>query len=136
MKKFNLQDALDGKPVITRDGRPVMIAYYNDEALKSDQIIGYINSSAWSWYKDGTMGKKPNDADLFMAPIDQNARKEWVVRANCGRGAFFQGPYLDYASALIGSNELQRNNYTATIHEITISEGESDVVMPGAWKNI
>ena len=76
-KPFNLQEALAGKPVVTRDGRKVKIAAYNPEAHKMHEIIGWADSGSRSWYKDGSFdGTENHGADLFMAPETKDV---WVV---------------------------------------------------------
>ena len=38
LEKFNLQDALNGRPVVTRDGNPVKIAGYNTDAEEARKV--------------------------------------------------------------------------------------------------
>lgn len=77
MKEFNLQDALAGKPVITRDGRPVKIAGYNEEAGPADKVIGWVGVECYSWREDGFLMYNQMETvdDLFMAP---EKREVWV----------------------------------------------------------
>lgn len=79
MKEFNLQDALAGKPVTTRDGRPVKIAGYNEEA-EACHVIGWVLTNyQWricNWYASGSYHQQSENAlDLFMAP---EKREVWV----------------------------------------------------------
>jgi hypothetical protein len=114
MKPFNLQAALDGKPVITRDGRPVKIAGYNEDANKNHKLTGWAGGTALSWSKDGEYSH--NDPyDLFMAPT---TRKEWIVRRLRPSGAIAARVFTTKAMAEYTALQYQG----ATIHEITITE--------------
>jgi hypothetical protein len=109
MKDFNLKDALAGKPVITRDGRPVEILCYSEER---NLLVGLVNNAAYVW----TGGGKANlytHHDLFMAPTE---RKEWVVRVS---DTCVLGLYKTSADAY---DAIMRVGMPATIHEITIHE--------------
>ena len=124
MKDFNLKDALAGKPVITRDGRPVKIAGYNKDAKESARIIGWVKGSNLNWYEGGNyMGDAVSNADLFMAPSE---RKEWIVRTPVlvdmlVNGKHYSnnifGPYDNYETAMKTADSLK-----GSIHEITIHE--------------
>ena len=108
MKDFNLKDALAGKPVITRDGRPVKIAGCNEDR---NSLLGWIYGEVNQWTGGGKSYKIDSTYDLFMAP---NERKEWVVRINNGK---ILGPYIKESHAFI-----IQSCEGGTIHEITIHE--------------
>jgi hypothetical protein len=122
MKPFDLQKALAGEPVITRDGRPVKIAGYNEEADEDVVLCGWVAGNAHQWYKDGSC-EYEEYLDLFMAPIE---RKEWVVR--CAKDDYKVQPnfmfYNYYDAAISEADRLQRAfpDFNTTIHEITITE--------------
>lgn len=68
-KPFNLQEALEGKPVVTRDGRKVKIAGYNSEVNESSKLVGWCDGIAYAWSIDGFfLAGKSSAHDLFMAP--------------------------------------------------------------------
>jgi hypothetical protein len=122
MKAFNLEQALAGKPVVTRDGRPVKIAGYNPDADIEYKICGWVNGKVGSWRVDGLLSASIKDAatDLFMAPTE---RKEWIVRImnpTDHRQSYIAGPFktLEAAKDLFNT----RRKGWATIHEITITE--------------
>lgn len=77
MKPFNLEEALAGKPVVTRDGRPVKIGGYNPDGCLSVKLIGWVGKNFCSWLPDGTSSCFPVDSclDLFMA---SEKKKGWV----------------------------------------------------------
>jgi hypothetical protein len=108
VKEFNLKDALAGKPVITRDGRPVEIAGYNKGR---NRLAGWINGEVNQW-TGGGKSITYTTHDLFMAP---NERKEWVViyRDNFGN-AINSMVYSTHPDFSVPGN--------TTIHEITIHE--------------
>lgn len=67
LKPFNLEAALQGKPVVTRDGRPVKIAGYNPDALKLFKLIGWLDNMTCSWRADGKhIYTEEHADDLFM----------------------------------------------------------------------
>ena len=111
MKPFNLQAALDGAPVVTRDGRRVKIAGYNPDAAFKDALLGWLNKEAMWWNKEGKYDcENGEDWDLFMAPTE---RKEWIVRVN---DALVSGPF----KSLEHAQNMKDGLNGATIHEITI----------------
>jgi hypothetical protein len=112
MKQFNLQAALAGAPVVTRDGRPVKIAGYNPDAIESQRIAAWVGDFVIDY---GENGKRYSyvDCDLFMAPT---TRKEWIVRGANGNVVF--GPYKVKAHA----ESCYLLDQGATIHEIIIME--------------
>ena len=117
MKPFNLERALAGDPVVTRDGRPVKIAGYNEEAEVGQDIAGWVGGVLSSWFNDGSYTKQLyiTDADLFMAP---NNRKEWIVRCGVGDVVKYEGPFYTEESA-----KVYADNYEwRTVHEILIVE--------------
>ena len=69
MKKFDLKKALDGKPVITRDGKKVInITYFAVDNSDLTCVYGLIDGYVESWHIKGQklLGVKSN-LDLFMA---------------------------------------------------------------------
>ena len=76
MKPFNLEEALSDKPVVTRDGRPIKIAGYNEEAESFSKVAGWFDGIVECWSKDGRYyDDKESEYDLFMAV---EKREEWV----------------------------------------------------------
>lgn len=69
MKPFNLKEALEGKPVITRTGKPVNQLFLFD--CEDDlPLMGVLNNELHSFTKEGKWSSYEhhvNDADLFMA---------------------------------------------------------------------
>lgn len=71
MKPFNLEEALAGKPVITRDGKKVThIRYFPELEGKSEPVSGVVdNESIETFSSDGKYvpsSTTPFDYDLFM----------------------------------------------------------------------
>ena len=121
MKPFNLEAALKGAKVVTRDGRPVKIAGYNEDSENLYwRLVGWIDGNPSWWSLLGKAGAVDQSSyDLFMAPTE---RKEWVVRVERHNGnKFISGPFANEKeySAFI---ESLSNGCTYTIHEITIHE--------------
>ena len=73
MKPFNLQEAKDGKPILTREGQPVKFVAYEPEAVFDERVIGlYLdNKTIGVWTETGTVAEHEEITDLFMAPIKQ-----------------------------------------------------------------
>jgi hypothetical protein len=117
MKPFDLQAALAGEKVVTRDGRPVKIAGYNPDCANQYALLGWVGKSYLSWYSDGyaVSPHHAREVDLFMAPTE---RKEWVVvrtRVNSGKKVC-RGPFTSRTDAALYACSFP----DATIHEITI----------------
>ncbi len=114
MKEFNLQDALDGAKVVTRDGRDVKIAGHNAVADDNNELIGWVETICACWDERGRyVGSEMHERDLFMAPTE---RKEWVVRVqDCHKSIHIYGPFQTYP-------KHYEDDTNATIHEITILE--------------
>jgi len=117
MKPFNLERALAGDPVVTRDGRPVKIAGYNEEAETEYKICGWVDGEVEGWNVDGLLSESIKDADidLFMSP---NERKEWIVRCGVGDVVKYEGPFPTEEAA----KDYADNYEWRTVHEILIVE--------------
>ena len=80
MKPFDLEKALAGEPVVTRDGRPAKIGGYNPGADDAQAILGWIGAFGMSWYKNGfyvaQQGQHPND--ILMAEKPKVKKEGWV----------------------------------------------------------
>ena len=69
MKKFNLKEAMAGKPVLTRNGKKVTnITYFAVDDSDLPCVYGLVDGYVESWHIKGqeVLGAK-NDLDLFMA---------------------------------------------------------------------
>lgn len=69
MKPFNLEQALAGKPVITRDLRKVNEIHHFTTASKDEKFTLYavVEGAIHSYNVNGSyMSQGTNDADLFM----------------------------------------------------------------------
>jgi hypothetical protein len=78
MKPFDLEAALDGAPVQTRDGRPVtQLTHFT---VASDySLAGVIEGYLYQWKLDGSLPSSLDDSrlDLVMAPVKKTG---WVAR--------------------------------------------------------
>lgn len=83
MKPFNLTEALAGKPVVTRDGRPVtnLIIFSNVETIQYTKhtfcLVGIMGGQIKVWTDEGRFAVYNNthEADLFMK---STPRTGWV----------------------------------------------------------
>jgi hypothetical protein len=118
MKPFDLKAALSGAKVVTRDGREVKIAGYNEDAKsEKEKIIGWVEGIAFGWQISGELGKGGinKSYDLFMSPTE---RTEYIVRFEYTRDNYrAYGPYSDLQTA-----EKIVRMHGGTIHEIKIIE--------------
>lgn len=66
---FNLQAAIDGKPLITRDGKPVKFIAYSPEISGRFKVM-CLRDDTWASYTDEGKDSASVDSeeDLFMAP--------------------------------------------------------------------
>lgn len=80
MLKFDLEKALAGEPVVTRDGQPVKIAGYNPDAHHLHQISGWIDGIVHGWGANGVFSDlfEKNSRDLFMAEKPKVKKEGWV----------------------------------------------------------
>jgi hypothetical protein len=71
MKPFNLEEALAGKPVVTRDGRKVTEIHHLVTASSgNNKLIAVIGGSVYGYNINGEYNSKINSAcDLFMDEI-------------------------------------------------------------------
>lgn len=68
MKPFNLEEALNGAKVVTRDGREVtqLIKFNADE---NETIFGVVNKEIASWMNDGRFAENNHILDLFIKEL-------------------------------------------------------------------
>ena len=107
MREFNLEQALAGHPVCTRDGRPVtqLVKFDVNEGYL---LCGVIDGEFYRWGDDGTWGM--DALDLFMAPVKKTG---WVAR------------YADFVSGQILKTEIEsKDAYPGALsyHEIAWEE--------------
>ena len=77
LKPFNLEQALAGAPVMTREGRKVVRIFYAEEACENSQVICVFETGAvFPYYKDGTYTNSSSVHELVMAPTKKEG---WVV---------------------------------------------------------
>jgi hypothetical protein len=121
-KPFNLQDALAGKPVVTRDGRKVKIAGYNPDAAESEVVVGWADGWARGWCENGSYIKdRKHAADLFMACETKDV---WVVLVSTIADSFCTSSYVrdTEQDAKHLENTMIKSGYkTYGIHKITIN---------------
>ena len=68
MKPFNLEAALRGEKVVTRDGREVtQLTHF--EIKSAYRLYGVVSGRLYIWFGDGSFATdlKESDYDLFMA---------------------------------------------------------------------
>lgn len=78
MKPFNLQEALAGKPVVTRNGRKVTELHYFATALPDEQLVYVADGKLHSQFDRGSYyshGSPASEWDLLMA---EEPREIWV----------------------------------------------------------
>lgn len=69
MNKFNLEKALAGDKVITRDGKEVIHVHKFNVSGKFMPIIGIVDGGYGYWHLNGKQNKDCGSyKDLFMAP--------------------------------------------------------------------
>lgn len=70
MKPFNLQEAIEGKPLVTRDGRKVLNFHYFRDSKAKHTIIALVENELENYlhyYSNGTFLKlEESHYDLFM----------------------------------------------------------------------
>jgi hypothetical protein len=112
MEKFNLERALAGEPVCTRDGRDVtQLTYF--KIYSNYQLWGVLNQVMYGWDLDGkTDNIKDTPTDLVMKP-KENAI--WVNLYKRTDGSLFVG-ITDHESEEAAKKEgSSRQKYIRTI---------------------
>ena len=70
LKPFNLEEALNGAPLVTRDGRKVTHLHYFKDATHSPfKLFAVIENGLHAFKDDGSYGSfftNGNEKDLFM----------------------------------------------------------------------
>ena len=73
MKKFNLERALAGDKVITREGETVtqLVCFEDLYVCSDDCLVGVVAGHIQQWDENGSFlgGGACNSDDLFMAPV-------------------------------------------------------------------
>lgn len=82
MKPFDLQRALAGDKVVTRDGREVTQLHFFDLPNSDYPVFGVMNNEIRSWPKNGQIRSDGvlSNGDLFMA---LKTVKRWVNFYQC-----------------------------------------------------
>ncbi len=77
MKPFDLEAALRGEPVVTRDGKIIDELFF----FKSiDKIYGIIGKTVYYWNPDGSFwNDTKSENDLFMAEKPKVKKEGWVT---------------------------------------------------------
>jgi hypothetical protein len=105
MKPFNLQRALAGDPVVTRDGRLVTdLKFFNGTVAES--ICGVLDGRIRAWFEGGEYMSNKGEThylDLFIAPL---VKQGWVnlFRATDGQwrvnGPVYRTEFVAKSNAL------------------------------------
>jgi len=76
MKPFNLEKALAGEPVVTRNGEPVSEVHYFETVTRQYKVFAVVTGEVQSYTESGRYTLRVEHAfDLFMAPVK---RVGWV----------------------------------------------------------
>ena len=120
MKPFNLEEALAGKPVVTRDGRKVKIAGYNPESADILMVVGWVDNLVETWSSEGRYTESGDGGfDLFMAPETKDV---WVLLWSIkGRDDISSVAFQDEDSAKKMQATIEYEGHVFHgIHKITI----------------
>ena len=81
MKPFNLEEAIVGKAICTRNGEKVKFVAYVKEATDCRNVVALVGGQILTYLADGRYTLElycESDLDLFMAPV---MREGWVPMA-------------------------------------------------------
>ena len=121
MKPFDLERALAGEPVVTRDGRPVtQLTLF--EGIEGYCLFGVVDAAVRRWLIGGYRNYGLNSSeDLFMVPKTQ---KRWVVvkHSHLSGREFVAGPYDSKAEADEEAQRCADEKYAAHVTTIEWSE--------------
>jgi hypothetical protein len=69
LTEFNLEKALNGAKVFTRDGRQVVELHQFKTKRGTRTVVGVIDGCLYEWYEDGVFyGDGKTNNDLFILP--------------------------------------------------------------------
>lgn len=118
MKPFDIELAKQGKPVCTRDGRPVRILCYDFKSLENTPIMALIKlnerqEGVVHYYIDGKHFENGiNDLDLMMV---SEKKEGWINLYKNSKNTFtrYSDIYLTREDAL---NNKRPEDYLTTIN--------------------
>jgi len=117
MKPFDLQKALDGEPVVTRDGRKVLkLIDGRHESAKTEWVFFALIDGVEMWRLHDKRGRysqyEETDKDLFMA--DPVMFEGWVnvYRQPLGNGYWIQSKMF--------ASEKEAKGFAGDHHHLTI----------------
>lgn len=112
-KPFDLERALAGDPVVTRDGRPVTQLTKFDAGHDGDPVYGVFNDNAGSWSVDGQhLTDRGTGLDLFMAP---KKRTVWVNMCFDGKAYWYDSE--EDADGWFGHDRIGNRAWPVEIEE-------------------
>jgi hypothetical protein len=113
LEKFNLEKALNGAKVVTRDGREVT-QFTKFDTYEKFSLYGVVNDEIQCWdIKGRYCGEATPNIDLF---IEGEVRRGWVNVYGNGRDIITSGGYVTREDAV--GNIREDYEYIKTI-EIT-----------------
>jgi hypothetical protein len=115
MKPFNLEEALAGKPVQTRDGRKVTEIVHLKTIDVTYPIIAVVDKTPVAYTMVGREWQSGADSrgDLFMAP--EIVTKWGNVYQNCNNGKYFIGTLFETEGEAKGGASNAPANYISTV---------------------
>jgi hypothetical protein len=112
MEKFNLERALAGEPVCTRDGREVTQLTYFRETEDLFSVGAVLDKEVYLWQANGRfLQTKEDSKDLFIKP------KENAIWINVykNENGFLYTMGLDYSSEELAKKSADKDAYFKTI---------------------
>lgn len=118
MRKFDLEEAKAGKPLVTRGGQDAKFIAHVPEV---HQVVVLVGESIWSLCEDGIYGacKNPGALDLFMKPTKRTVYVN-VYKSNVMHSGFSTYAYPCEESAKFAA--LNYGDAVATAVPIEIEE--------------
>jgi hypothetical protein len=114
MKPFNLEEALAGKPVVTRAGKPVtQLTLFNSS--NNYPLHGVIDGYIEAWTQQGNFNDSQarSGNDLFMVPVKRDG---WInILRNQSDGALIAGARVFEAREQAGAAIYGDGRHVATI---------------------
>ena len=115
MEPFNLEKALKGEKVVTKDGREVTQLHLFDAQKSTFPLRGVLDGQILAWKSNGIYKWNGNtENDLFMAP---KKRKYWVniYRSETGLICGPSYPSMEVAVLRITKDGYNYEEYLKTI---------------------
>ena len=126
MRPFDLNKALAGEPVVTRDGKTVTeIVLLKTLTARQNNLLAVIDGDWYTYFGNGQLNPGfPCNGDLFMAPVKRQEWRNIYKGKNSGKLTVSSVRYASYEDAIAFEYEDMDQNSFDFVHPVKIHEWE------------